>query len=172
MFYCSWRLWADLSTSWAFSAPPVSSTLWRNKERERKERRNREVNRSQENKLLKVENVFSNPWVCCTLIYLNIVILTFLKHTWTKKKAVQSWITGRGELRCGVTGEWSCPDDMPRLPLTFSSPGPREKPFEQHWAWWSDGELGKGPAPLAWQPTMGFDTSMWTLLDLTGIFRW
>jgi len=58
------------------------------------------VNRGQENKLLKVENAFSNLWVSCMLIHPNIVILTLLKHIQVMK-AVQSssekeksWDTG------------------------------------------------------------------------------
>lgn len=35
------------------------------------------------------------------------------------------------ELRCGVTGEGSYPDDMPRFSLKFSSHGVHEKLFEQ-----------------------------------------
>lgn len=57
----------------------------------------------------------------------------------------------KGEkLRCGGTGERSCPDNTPRRSPKLFSPALHEELFEQHSAQWCGRELGKGPALLAW----------------------
>lgn len=127
------RFWVDSSTSWAFSALPISTTSQRNKERRNQQIKKKRVSEQRPRKEVAEGGKCSATCGSCMLIHPNIVILTFLKHLWVAKAAPR-WIHERG--KSWDVGYWEvkllC--DAPRLSLELSPPG---------LAQWCRGEQGK-----------------------------